>query len=101
MDFRDRSPIDLNDPIVKMTAGVVGGAVLVAAAPSIFRYGLRFAAGVAARIAVQALPVVIAGLVAGKVLGGDDDEFVDDLDDEGFDDDFDLDAFAAELDDLD
>lgn len=99
MDFCDRSPIDLNDPIVKMTVGVVGGAVLVAAAPSILRYGLRFAAGVAARIAVQALPVVIAGLVAGKVLSHDDEDF-DDLDDEDLDD-FDLDAFAAELDDLD
>lgn len=96
MDFLDRSPIDLKDPVVKMTAGVLGGAVLVVAAPTILRYGLRFALGVAARVAVQALPVVIAGLVAGKVFGSDDEDDFDDLDD-----DFDLDAFAAELDDLD
>lgn len=56
------SDLDLNDPLVKMGLGVAGGLVAMLVFPKALKFTLRTAAS----IAVQALPIVVAGLLAEK-----------------------------------
>ena len=56
------SDFDLNDPLVKMALGVAGGIAAIV----LFPKALKFTVRTAASIAVQALPIVVAGLLAEK-----------------------------------
>ena len=60
------------DPLIRLTLGIVGGAALVFIFPKAFKFAFKTALS----IGLQALPIVIAGLLAEKAadsVSGDDD----------------------------
>ncbi len=54
----------LEDPYVRMGAMALGGALVVALAPSILKGTLRFTARTLVDVAIKAAPIVIAALLA-------------------------------------